>query len=325
MSIKWTIFILCMIVSIAIVTIYNYTYTPQHNRHEYFTDTSNEVMVPSAMDIVSDQLSSGPLSKNQDPMKIYFPKPIFNIPVHPSPSLAKPTLDTLTTSDNYKLKNTTTITPPDAKDVFKKLVKIGDSLESGDTYPIKGGTHPIKGDTHPIKGDTIIKPITSVKVENFTKNVSESTLITRPSHLNARKLCKFITSSRKEAKCPPKYSLYTGATFIQRDSTHTCDGKPTNNTGVAKAVAILKNNKVVRIKVIHGGFGYSVAPHIYLERHVYDLEKDGRNASAIATVKQDMVDTIDIMDTGDHYTFPPKVWISKPNVATYCHLCCNLG
>ena len=70
------------------------------------------------------------------------------------------------------------------------------------------------------------------------------------------------------------------------------------------------------IRVIDGGEKYSDTPKVYI-RGV------GKNARAMAHIKEGKVIEIEVVSPGTGYISTPAVIIEKPNVVVYCNLCCK--
>lgn len=130
--------------------------------------------------------------------------------------------------------------------------------------------------------------------------------------------CKFLPSYSRHYVCPDKYPNYLGANFGAESGTGiNCNGKKLK-ANRAKAYAIIKNNKISKIKIIHKGNGYAKSPSV-------KIYGDGVNAKAKAKInKKGELCGIKIINSGSGYERTPRIKIGKPNGNVYCHLCCRL-
>ena len=166
-----------------------------------------------------------------------------------------------------------------------------------------------------------IRPKKSKEIEIDKAKSSTESFETSSKLLQKSDYCRVFTTSSREASCPPEYSLYTGATFIQENATMTCDGSKLDMIP-AKAKAEIYKGRVMEITIENGGSHYNTPPHISIEE---SPEGSAATASAIATVNHvsGAIEKIDIIHSGSGYTREPRVFISKPAITQYCHLCCK--
>jgi hypothetical protein len=134
-------------------------------------------------------------------------------------------------------------------------------------------------------------------------------------------LCRVITSSSSKGQCPASHPVFTGATFTQDKAQRQCDGSPLR-IQPAKAHAEVHRGKVMEVIIDSEGSHYTTAPHVSIEESPEGIQ---HTASAIATIdtQTGTLEKIDIIRNGRGYTSPPRIYISKPEVSHYCHICCQ--
>ena len=160
---------------------------------------------------------------------------------------------------------------------------------------------PIKLNTRKSKDKSSKKPVNKKIVDKSIKN-SDS--------------CIFVSSiDNNVVTCPKKYSVYTGAKLGISNSNISCNGQKNNIKG-AEAIASIKKGKVIDIQIIDGGSNYTTLPSI-------KIIGDGVGAKAYSTLKDKKLSNIIIKNPGKNYKSTPIIKISKPNITTYCNLCCR--
>ena len=128
--------------------------------------------------------------------------------------------------------------------------------------------------------------------------------------------CVFIESLNKDrAVCPKNYSVYTGASIGSKNGVLSCNGKESAIKGAA-AIAVIKKGKLTMISIINGGANYAKSPQI-------KIIGDGEGAKGYAVLKNKKVNKIILSNVGKNYKSTPIVKIAKPNLTTYCNLCCR--
>ena len=167
-----------------------------------------------------------------------------------------------------------------------------------------------------------------IDVNNVLKNIDLNGLLNNPKLLNAPKnidkipkipTCKFLSSEDTTFTCPTKYNQHMGAMFgAKANSGINCNGHQLQ-ANIAKAIAIVKNGTINKIKLIDSGKYYDKPPKVR-------ILGDGKNAKAYAIIDKNTktVKKIKISNCGYGYQSSPKIIIGKPNMTIYCHLCCGL-
>ena len=159
-----------------------------------------------------------------------------------------------------------------------------------------------------------------INLENFDSKYEEEKM-----------KCKYISSYRKNPKCPPKFKNYSGATFGARDTELYCNGDIIKNEK-ATAEAIISNGTIKNIKIINKGSNYIKKPKVHIIAKENDIiwnhknnipHKKGVNAMAEAVIKNNKVEEIIIKNAGSYYYTEPEIIIDNPDGLVYCHLCCN--
>ena len=167
-----------------------------------------------------------------------------------------------------------------------------------------------------------------IDVNNVLKNLDLSSMINNKKILDAPKninkiskipICKFMSSENTQFTCPIKYNQHMGAMFgAKANSGINCNGhKLKANT--AKAIAIVKDGTISRIKIIDPGKYYNKPPKIR-------IIGNGKNAKAYSIINKqtNSLKQIKISNCGYGYQSSPKILIGKPNMTIFCHLCCQL-
>lgn len=128
--------------------------------------------------------------------------------------------------------------------------------------------------------------------------------------------CVFVESLNKDrVVCPKNYSVYTGASIGSKNGILSCNGKESAIKG-ATAIAVIKKGKVAMISVTNRGDNYTKSPNV-------KIIGDGEGAKAYVVLKNKKVSKIILKNGGKNYNSTPTVKIAKPNLTTYCNLCCR--
>ena len=115
--------------------------------------------------------------------------------------------------------------------------------------------------------------------------------------------------------CPKSYSVFTGASIGSKNGGISCNNK-ISQIQPARAIAEIKNGKLRRVLITDRGKNYDKAPKV-------KIIGDGSGAKVYSIVKNGEVKKILVKNGGINYKSTPKVIIDKPNVITYCNLCCR--
>lgn len=168
---------------------------------------------------------------------------------------------------------------------------------------------PIKLNTRKSKDKSSKKPVNKSSKKTVHKKIVNKSIKNSDS-------CIFVSSiDNNVVTCPKNYSVYTGAKIGISNSNISCNGQKNNIKG-AEAIASIKKGKVTNIQIIDGGSNYTTAPSI-------KIIGDGVGAKAYSTLKDKKLSNIIIKNPGKNYKSTPIIKISKPNITTYCNLCCR--
>jgi len=220
------------------------------------------------------------------------------------------------TQQNIKTNQVFPITKKKTKSI-KVPVGVSSSRIPDDYSDLKNYVIPIpKFDDlvdSPIKLDTIKSKDKSskkiVKKKTVRKKIVDKSIKTSDS-------CIFVSSiNNNVVTCPKNYSVYTGAKIGISNSNISCNGQKNNIKG-AEAIASIKKGKVINIQVIEAGSNYTTPPSIR-------IIGDGVGAKAYSILKDRKINNIIIKKSGKNYKSTPIIKISKPNITTYCNLCCR--
>ena len=195
--------------------------------------------------------------------------------------------------------------------VYQKIIINGSSKNN--IIATLGG---ILNNKEPVKASNdILKEAPHIKIKKQRNKPSKKVNEPNPSETK----CKFMSSYSQSYTCPETHPNHLGAVFGAKSSSGIkCNGKniKVNN---AKAYPIIRNNKVVEVKLLTGGNNYIKPPKII-------IKGNGKGAKAVAIMDKynSSIKRVKLIHNGKGYTETPKVIISKPNGNTYCHLCCKL-
>ena len=171
---------------------------------------------------------------------------------------------------------------------------------------------PIKLDTIKSKDKSSKKTINKLSkkiVDKSSKKIVDKSIKNSDS-------CIFVSSiNNNVVTCPKNYSVYTGAKIGISNSNISCNGQKNNIKG-AEAIASIKKGKVINIQIIDSGSNYTIPPSI-------KIIGDGVGAKAYSILKDRKISNIIIKKSGKNYKSTPIIKISKPNITTYCNLCCR--
>lgn len=166
-----------------------------------------------------------------------------------------------------------------------------------------------------------IEDMSSPSLDHQTSTKIDSSKHKEQSSPMSSGVCRVITSSTSKAICPASHPIFTGATFTQDRAQRQCDGSPLR-IKPAKAHSEIHRGKVMEVILDSEGSHYTTAPHVSIEESPEGID---HTASAIATIDSETgtLEKIDVIRGGRGYTTPPRVYISKPEVSHYCHICCQ--
>ena len=216
------------------------------------------------------------------------------------------------TSENIK---TNQVFPITKKKTKKKNVKVPVGVSSSripdDYSDLKNYVIPV-----PKFDDLVDSPIKlSKKSKDKSSKKGVNKKIVDKSIKNSDS-CLFVSSINNNAvTCPKNYSVNTGAKIGISNSNISCNGQKNNIKG-AEAIASIKKGKIINIQIIDAGSNYTIPPSI-------KIIGDGVGAKAYSILKDRKINNIIIKKSGKNYKSTPIIKISKPNVTTYCNLCCR--
>ncbi len=127
-----------------------------------------------------------------------------------------------------------------------------------------------------------------------------------------------MPSYSESLSCPEKYPDHLGAVFgAKAASGMSCNGKKIHAER-AKAYAVVRDGKIVKIKLISKGTHYFKTPKV-------KIIGKGHGAMARAILDDDnTIKHIKVVNPGIGYHNSPKIIIDEPNGYVYCHMCCHL-
>lgn len=132
------------------------------------------------------------------------------------------------------------------------------------------------------------------------------------------KKCQF-----SDKKCSEKsFSMgnFNFSNSIEGSGILTC-GDSKNESKIAKAVAVIKNNSVYEIHIIDSGKGYD------LQNPPKVIVKGGNGTGCIVESIVDdngTIKIIKVINKGYNYTETPNIIIDQPYTNSSCHLCCEM-
>ena len=170
-----------------------------------------------------------------------------------------------------------------------------------------------------IKKDTFRIPLPKFTPDATINNVKPPSKIksTVCRKIETRKVsnnyCKFVSSNKSKFTCPKDFPVFTGAELSGKDIT--C-GEHKSVFTRASAEATISNGKIIRIRLINKGSGYTKAPNIR-------VVGSGVNSKLKAIVKKGEIVQIKIISQGSKYDSTPEIIIDTPDGSTYCKMCCK--
>lgn len=180
------------------------------------------------------------------------------------------------------------------KNIFNPLVKTFSELQN---LEIK-------------KKNKKIKEFPTMKIVKNKKKKINDNFVNKIS----KKKCKFIYSDNTN-KCDKDYPIHTGATFSTLGNSLTCNDQHIQ-VKTAKALAIIKDGSIVKVKILEHGTHYTNIPKIY-------VRGTGINAILKAHIENNKLSDISIINGGKNYHSTPIIVIEKPNPKIQCNLCCQ--
>ena len=170
-----------------------------------------------------------------------------------------------------------------------------------------------------IKKDTFSIPLPKFTPDATVNNVKPPSKIksTVRRKIETRKVsnnyCKFVSSNKSKFTCPKDFPVFTGAELSGKDIT--C-GEYKSVFTRASAEATISNGKIIRVRLINKGSGYTKAPNIR-------VVGSGVNSKLKAIVKKGKIVQIKIISQGSKYSSTPEIVIDSPSGSTYCKMCCR--
>jgi hypothetical protein len=161
----------------------------------------------------------------------------------------------------------------------------------------------------------------NINNENKFKNTDITILKDIPPQPTINSLFKKCQFSDK--KCSEKsFSMgnFNFSNSIEGSGILTC-GDSKNESKIAKAVAVIKNNSVYEIHIIDSGKGYD------LQKPPKVIVKGGNGTGCITESIVDdngTIKIIKVINKGYNYTETPNIIIDQPYSNSSCHLCCEM-
>ena len=188
----------------------------------------------------------------------------------------------------------------------KNFKPVRDALSSNDKLKSQA-------DYEPIIKKIVKNPKYTEKIQKLQEQLEDVKNLASKYKINNN--CKFIPSADSNNKCSKSYSAYSGASFSGNDIS--CGDKELSKK--AEGLAIIKDGRVVNVKITDSGLNYNKQPIITF----INGGKEGRKASAKGIIKNGKVTDVEIINEGYKYTDTPDVIFEKPETTMYCHLCCK--